>query len=393
MPELERSAPTRQPSPQAPARTSSGRTLETGPQDTLGNAALQDELQHEEGLGAQLPETVALERLGLSFTIPGGLNLTGGWNPLTTQGLTRVWLSVSPAGLELSMNPPLLVDAVWPLSNVAITGATYDFATASLSDVRLSNTQLGIGISGSVEAEIRSFVVGALRGTPLGKAGYDPLGDTDLSGTLAAVQAGFASNGPGSGGGTGLRPEDMGGLAAFATVKTNEEVFAGAGGGGVRLAGGASLDLWARIAGNGATVGSAPPELQSLNLSATGLTLEQGGEAVAELQGLTVYPGGRVDVTRFKPLGRLARYGAGESFVRLLGLLAVIADRGGSARDLGRVDGQVLEPGVVNGMAEKKIEEALTEAVQGALSEHHDALPGLDLRRLFGVQGAGAESS
>ena len=73
MPELERSAPARRTSAPSPARSSAAGARETGPQDTLGNSALQDQLQHDDSLGQQLPESVGLERLGLSFTIPGGL--------------------------------------------------------------------------------------------------------------------------------------------------------------------------------------------------------------------------------------------------------------------------------------------------------------------------------
>jgi hypothetical protein len=44
-----------------------------------------------------------------------------------------------------------------------------------------------------------------------------------------------------------------------------------------------------------------------------------------------------------------------------------------------------LDPGVVNGLAEKEIEGALTKALQQIILDHADAVPGVDLRKVMGV--------
>ena len=86
-----------------------------------------------------------------------------------------------------------------------------------------------------------------------------------------------------------------------------------------------------------------------------------------------------MDVLDFEPLGTLAEVGAGESLFRLL--VAVAAVRGGDARGL---DAD-LNPRLVDGVAERQMEEALSQAVQGLVRDHHDVLPGIDLRAVLGV--------
>lgn len=373
----------------APVVSTPAPTTATPAQSTAGNAAVADRagLTSSQAGSPQsvLPESISLERAGVTFALPPETALTSGWNQLETQGRTQVWISVTPTGLQIRFSPALVVDAQWPLSNVEWSGVDYDFRSGRTTAVHLRSTQIGFSVAGTVESEVRGFVALVLAGSPLATAGYDPLADADLTGTLAAIQRNFqasASSG-GDGGGGGLGAAQIGGLGAYASIVARDEIVAGVEAGGVRLPAGTTVDVSASIAGTMATVGSAPPTVQSIDVSSSGILLESDGAPVARLTHLRVLPGGRVDVTGFEPLGKLAEVGAGESFLRLIGLM--VALRGGTQADLGRVRGDILEPDVVNGVAERKIEEALTRAVQSLLVEHADAIPGIDLRQVLGV--------
>jgi hypothetical protein len=71
--------------------------------------------------------------------------------------------------------------------------------------------------------------------------------------------------------------------------------------------------------------------------------------------------------------------GAGESLLPLFG--ALIALERGDRRELNTS----LNPDLTNGVAEQRMETALSDAVRGLVREHHDAVPGLDLRTVLGV--------
>jgi hypothetical protein len=91
-----------------------------------------------------LPEEIDLQSAGLSFVLPGPVNLTDDWNQLGTTAPTRKWVDVSRRELRVSFSPALLLDAQWPLSNVAISGFTWDFVTGRMKKVDVADTQFAI---------------------------------------------------------------------------------------------------------------------------------------------------------------------------------------------------------------------------------------------------------
>lgn len=357
----------------------------------MGNQAVADAIQAPPaGPGEQappgrpqdhVPSSMALESAGLSFRLPGNTALTGDWNQLQTTAPTGVWITVTPRALRVQFSPALEVDAQWPHSNVAWSGFTFDFASGKVSDVGVENTQFAIPISGTVRDSVTSFVMKTVAGTKLGKGGYNPLQDADLTGTLAALQANMASQATGGKQGD-LKPRQVNGFALHASAKTREKVEAGAPGGGIQMPAGAGITVAVSLAGNGETIGSTPPNVQSVDVSSSDLTLLSGGKPIAKLRSMRVDRGGKVDVTDFEPLGKLAEVGAGESLIRLFG--ALIALESGDRRAL-NAD---LNPRVVNGVAEAQIEKALTEAVQTLVRDHHDLIPGFDLRAVLGMDAA-----
>lgn len=360
----------------------SGPATSTGTASATGTAA-------SPGAGTavqdRLPRELAFEDAGLSFSLPGDVALTGGWNQLQTTAPTGVWLNVSRTQLRVSFSPALEVDAQWPLSNVAWRGFTYDFAQGRLVHVDVENTQIGIPVAGSVEDGVRGFVAKLVAGTPLTRRGYDPAADADLGATIRKLQTNFqgqrGSAEPGE-----LRPQQVTNVGLSATVRTTTPIEAMSGRAGLSIPAGATLTLGASLEGDGATVASAAsrgavPGVRGLDLSSSDLLLQRDGEPIARIRALRVGRGGVVDVTDFEPLGSLAEVGAGESLIRLLGL--AIALRTGDGSFAGDGD---LSPRGVNGFAEREMEKGLTNAVQTLVRQNHDAIPGLDLRTLLGVE-------
>lgn len=363
-----------------------------------GNAAAQEELRAR-GLGSpagppanpgpldgQMPEGLRLEDATVSFRLPAATRLAGDWSAeLRTESATQVWITASRRELRISFWPEMLVDVVWPMSNVAWTGLSWDFARGDLGQVGVRNTQWAIGSAGAVREEIAKFARGVVAGTPLARPGYDPMQDPDLVATLAAVRASFerATAGPASGG-RGVRTDQLDQIGLSAGVTATRDIEVGGAGGQLRLASGARLDLRVGLAGNAqALQDGQPPQVDHLDLSSTNLVLTSGGSEVARLLSVRVRRGGEVDVLEFEPLGKLREVGAGESLVRLLGWMVVLADRQIDPRVAANAD---LSARLTNGVAERQIEQGLTEAVRQLVNDHYDAIPGLDLRTVLGVE-------
>jgi len=371
--------------------TSSQATRGQSAQSLRGNAAMQDAMRASqaappaapggESVADHVPGQLALEDAGLSFDLPANTALTGDWNQLQTTGRTQVWISVSADSLRVHFSPALEVDAQWPLSNVAWDGFTWSFAQGRISRVGLENTQWAISVKGTVQESITSFINGVMQGTPAGKARYNPMTDKDLAGTLRALQSNV--QGAGKGGKPGnLKTADVNSFALHANAKMRQPVHFGAGAGGISMPAGASLSLGISVGGNADSLakGGIPP-VERIDLSSSDLTLESGGKPIAKLESLRVERGGVVHVDRFQALGKLADAEAGESLIRLLGV--ALALRGGDPRLAGNGN---INPDVVDGMAAGQINKALTEAVQQLVRDHHDVIPGADLRTVLGVE-------
>ncbi len=354
-----------------------------------GNAAAAAQLPAAAGPGAsvasQLPEGIDLSSAGVGFSLPGNTALTGNWNQLTTTEPTQVSIQVSATSLDLHFWPALVVDAQWPLSNVAWRGLTWDFRSGRISSVNLENTQIGVPISGTVRGEIEKFVNNLMSGTPLQRAGYNPLQDTDLGGTLGKLQGRFQASGSGAPAGD-LKPEQVRGASANARFAVKREITQGAGPGSITVPAGTGLSVTVSLAGDAASLAKGGvPDVTGISIDSDGVVLKKNGEDVARLHSLHIARGGQVDVTRFEALGGVAKAEGVEAGLRGLALLLQLA-----ALRSGQNPGQLADPNpsIVSGMAEKEIETALTAAVRQLVLDHHDAVPGVDLRKVLGVGAA-----
>jgi hypothetical protein len=368
----------------APAPTQSQSHPPETTEQPQGNAAA----AQNTSIAGQMPSLLELQELGVNFRLPPNVNLTEGWNPLTTGEGSTVYVRLSARGLDVSFWPPLLVDAQWPMSNVEVQGFSYDFASGSVSRVSVANTQFfAVGAKGFVEDGIREYVGKLVAGTPMGARGYNPLTDPDVRGTMAALQANAGSAGGSSSGPAPLGLSDLGQITPTATISLREEILQGTSEGGVRIPAGTSITLYAGLAGTAQDLASGGlGAIEYISLSSPGIELRSGDSPVALLQELKLSHGGAVDVQRFQPLGKLADAATVESGLRALVSLVQIgaAQRGGYTGPISTN----INPDVVEGVAESQLEKALGAAIRGVVDQHHDAIPGLDLRTALGMPAA-----
>ncbi|MBI2569952.1 MAG: hypothetical protein HYV63_23350 [Candidatus Schekmanbacteria bacterium] len=362
----------------------------------LGGGAARTMLDLSQPLDRQLPAPFRLEEASLSFRMPGNVELSGDWShEVRTTGPTRVWLTAERNELRATFSPPLLIDVQWPMSNVEVSGATWDFRSGRVSDVEVANTQaVAFGSEGLVRDRVEELMSSILSGSRLGRPGYDPFADADLSGSIAQVQESFqrAAHGPDAGATAALDAGDLDEVGLHASVRVTEELRLGRDGGGVRIPAGSTLDFGISTTADVASLARGEmPALSAVSVSSSGIVLEANGVAVARLQQFRILPGGTVDVQRFEPLGTLADVGAGESLVRLIGVLAAV--RSGDAGVLGRSPEDVLGPRITTGVAERRIEREMTDALRELVRGHRFAVPGIDLASLLRLADSGTEDT
>jgi hypothetical protein len=369
-----------------------------------GNAGTGSALDHELGhvargdatggvlrrdpIGPQIPAELAPVAAGVSFDLPGDKELTGSWNDLSTVNTTTVTLTVRTTGIDLSFSPALLIDAQWPVSDMEWSALHYDFATASVTSVDLVSTQAAAisGGHGSATSDITAFFVGLLAGSNMATAGYDPLADPDLAGTLNHIRSNFTAM-PSSGGEVGAA--DVSHINLFGDATVHGPVTAGAGKGSVTIDG--SVHVSAELRGTGADLAAGAkaghsPQIERLTLSGTSIIVRSDGADIARLDSIVVSFGGQVSIERMTLLGRAAEMAGVESGVRLLGLLLELG-QGTSSDRLAVADRNLpnLDAQLVPGMTRAMIEQALTQAVVQFIRQHSGLLPGLDLSEIFGV--------
>lgn len=384
----------RAPQKQAPGPEVDGPPPGAGFSPRHGNAAAQQQLagEREGGLDGpiedKVPEGIDLKSAYLGFTIPDNTDLTGNWNQLRTDDTTRVRLHVSREGLQISFSPALTVDAQWPVSNVRWSSLDYDFESGGISNISLYNDQFGFSAKGSVERSIREFIQTLVGGTALAKAGYDPMKDPDLGATLKQIQANANAAGKSTKKGD-LDANEMTSFSAGATFALKEGIERTEGDGGVSIGAGEDISVSVNVAGDGATLGEGGvPDVRSVDVSSEGIVLKKGGEPIARLESFSVYKGGKVDVRRFKGLGKLSTFEGIESMAKLFVVLGQVSQARGNRAALRNINGDI-SPRAVDQMAEEDMEKALTEAVRKLVLENPHAVPGVDLRAVLGIEADG----
>lgn len=344
-----------------------------------------------------VPGEVDLRALRLSFTLPKGKVLQGNWQAETrTSQDSRVTLEVTPTSLRMWCSPGIHIDALWPVQNMTLGGATYDFRTASTSvDVWLVRG-LGEGFvdqTGTARSSVTSLITGGLRGTAAARPGYDPLGDRDIMGTLNAIASNFASL-PSAGGAGGVTTDDMLRASAGATVALRNGISQVHDGAGVEAQAGVPFDITVSgdgslgaIARGGDLAGSArAAAIRSVSIATEGLVITKDGEPVIRLKRVRVDRGGAVTAEDLELLGRAQRAADTESALRLLGGLLYYGAQGAPPALATNLAARNAQAEIVPGLTRAKVEQGLTAAVHQFLTENANAVPGLNLAEILGVR-------
>ncbi|UQA62534.1 hypothetical protein [Polyangium aurulentum] len=348
-------------------------------------------------IAEKLPPEVELRQIGLSFTLPEGKNLTRTLTrELRTESETVVSLRVSPEKLELCCSPAILIDAQWPAQNMLLGGASVRFADAQIEVTVAPVDGLAEGIldfTATAQKEISALITAGLEGTAAMTPGYNPFTDRALLATLDAISANFERQ-P-SNGVSDVTTTDLGKVCVEATIALRKAFSHAAEGAGLELPEGASLHV--RVAGAGdvaqiaRAVGAAEcvraANIVAITLSCEALSVISGGKPVAQLKRIRVDRGGAVTIEQLRLQGSLEDAAGVESLVRVLAEAAKLAGHGVPLEAGVQVAANTADPRaqVVPGLARNQIEAALTEGVQGLVREHATALPGLDLREIFGA--------
>lgn len=344
----------------------------------------------------ELPEGVELKSVRGSVSIPAGRRLMGDWKAtIDTEHATDLGVEVSTSGIRVWLSPPLHVNATWPLRDSAIRNAGVRFAEGQpYADVVDGGGYGAIPSAGSVRSTIVDKLSQAIAGTPLAEPGYVFTRDTDLSGTLDSVMRNLGSmfgDGGEQGGDNGVSAGDLGRVSAGGTVAMRAGASFMQNGAGIEVAPGAELSVGVQGGGNvqsmmdAGSLGGAvqAANVQSISISARGLTVKSGGKPVADIQNMTILPGGQVSIERMQLLGTAAELRTAEQGASLLFGLLALAARDGRALQ-GALD-NAQDPAVVDGMARSQMEREFTEAVRAMILEYRGAVPGVDLAQVLGV--------
>lgn len=350
----------------------------------------------DDSVASRLPQGVDLQALRLGFTLPQGKVLQGSWqSEVRTSTDSRVTLEVTPTQLRVWCSPGIHIDALWPVQNMTLGGATYDFRTASTSvDVWLRRG-LGEGFIDATDTARRSvtdLIAGGLRGTAAGRPGYNPLTDTDIMATLNAIASNFTSL-PSAGGG-GVTTNDMLRASAGATLALRDGFRQDQGGAGVEAAQGAIFNV--SVAGDGslgaiarggdAAASARAAQIRSVSISSDSLNVTKGGQAVIKLKRVRVDRGGQVSVEDLELLGSARRASDIESALRLLGGMLYYGAQGAPDQLAVNLAARHAQAEIVPGLTRSMVEEGLTAAVHKLLTENANAVPGLNLAEIFDVR-------
>jgi hypothetical protein len=163
-------------------------------------------------------------------------------------------------------------------------------------------------------------------------------------------------------------------------------------GAGIEVAPGAELSVSVQGGGNvqsimdGGSVAGAvkAANLQSITVSASGLTVKSGGKPVAQISRMTIHKGGQVSIERMELLGSAATARSAEQGLSLLLGLLALAARDGDALNGAMRNAQ--DPAVVDGLARSQMEKEFTDAIRSMVLEYRGAVPGLDLAEVLGIR-------
>ncbi|MEZ4468293.1 MAG: hypothetical protein R3F60_18190 [bacterium] len=306
---------------------------------------------------------------------------------LCTRTACLVRLGFTREALELAASPPLHIDARWPAKNMALSGLTVRFDTATVT-AHVGDRRAGLlDFQRKARDELEALGRGTIAGTAMAHRGYDPFADADLVTTLRQLGQNFESSPT-----RGSTRVTAGHLQAVA-VDAELSLPGGLDQQGLRVAPGGRVALTVSGAGGLADVlRAADPtaallaaNLQHLVLTSDDVTLHAGGTPIGRLQQLRLLPGGQVRIDRLALDGPADVAAGVETLVGLLYRAARFSQAGVApdAATLLAAHPRLREGEIVAEAAGQLVAELLTEAVR-SLMDGEAIVGGVDLRAVLG---------
>lgn len=261
--------------------------------------------------------------------------------------------TISADGLRFTLQPPLLVDVVWPLANVEVRWIHYAYGGAVTFDTRHRGFALPLTRS-RVEQTITELITTSVKNTPLARRGYNPFTDPNPTRTLEMLTKNMptAAN-------ACSRPMQLGHLSD-ATGSISLLSSRGYARDGLELKAGGVIHGVVELRGK------VQDHLRGRNmfLERASLTFQPNlvAKTLAEIRSVTLFRGGRMDVSYISILDGL----------RAIGNL--IASRG-------------LSAGTSRTAVGSEQVHAFVEArLKTWLDENYSIVPGYDLRVVLGMK-------
>lgn len=335
-------------------------------------------------LASKIPPQIELKRTTVRFTIPGNKAITGDWNDVSTTDQTTVTLTVVPSAfLSFDFTPPFLIDVQYPWSDIAWSSVKYDFTTRSITARLWDLDSLSISALSDAESKIRSYFTSVIHGTPLDSPGYNPLSDPDLVSTLESLKRKFLTQ-PSSGG--NVAQSDVQNVALSFSVGFLRDIKASTDEGGITIPAGGSATIEVSFSGSPADINNPNSrQIRSISIYSNDIILQSRGVDILRLKRINIHYGGRVFVSDYTALGDLRNAQGKESFLRFIGLLAALSGGRTEDRIALRDRAPNFDPETVRRITVQQVNQALTSAVMQLLRQHHDAVPGFNLYKVFGI--------
>lgn len=398
------------------------------PETTAGKRLLAHELAHvvqqqtgvarlqrqKNGEGDPFEFKGTPEYVSASLTIPGGRTLTSDWKvDVRTQEETRLDVSASPTTLEIGLDPPLLIDLIWPAYDLEWSGLTFSFKSRKISDIALSVASWTdyfiespiLGPLGYIKAKskIEELFYAIIKGTKLlaaenSSAVYNPFKDANVGDTVLKIMDNFLrefSTTEPTADPNGVGTKDIGASSLSTTIAFPEgqEIMSTAG--GLSIPAGAKLYATAYMSGSlDKAMNKSTQKIDYIEVEGKMKLKTADGSPQVILKKIKIEYGGKVIVKELEMLNENAKaLETGETLVRLFGLLSLLSGSGDKGRMvLSQTSSDVLKPKVMNAIELVLLEERLTQAVIGSMQSSYTKIGELDFSKLMGIPALKAKS-
>ena len=274
--------------------------------------------------------------------------------------------------LDISAHPGISIST--PVHDIDVQRIVYDFTRG-----RVARVEAGGAPDWAARMAVDKTVRDLLKDSEMGRPGYSPFSDPDLLAKLRALMPETTEPSEPI-----FSPSEIKDPSASARISLKEPVKT------EWITVLANQDIHATVQTKGSVQDllDKDPKLRLASVTTNALKLEHEGTDYGRVTMVSVGPTGnpddpvKVGIHGIDPAGPLATAYGAESVLRL-GALALAVVSGASRLSDGR-----LEPTVVDHVVKRKAEQIASEALKPLLFENRDAVPGLDLVRVFGAEPA-----